>query len=757
MKKIVSVAFVFISLWVNAQDSKLWTGYFSYNAIKDVSNSSTQVFGAAQNAYFKKDINSSDITKVSTIDGLSGQDITQILHSETYHKTIIGHADGLIIIVNDIDGSMLNVVDILNKATVPPDKKGINHFMEYQGKIYISTDFGVCVYNLSNMEFGDTYYLGPNGANIEVYQSTVFNNEIYVTANNYGILKASISNPNLIDFNQWTMVASGNWLFVESTSTKIITQSTNGFLYSSTGGGFQVEFFLPDISKDARYVGGNIIFTLPQVVKVFDNQLNPIATINNTNGEFGSFSCATQINNKVYIGTTLKGLQEVNLSNTTVFNSNSPDGPDRNRVFGVKAFSNGIWTVFGDYSVSYNPYGLDSYGVSKFQTNQGWKTIDYTQLFDAKSISRAFVNPKNEKEVYLSSYYSGLLKVDDDVPTQIYNASNSSMVTIPGQVPDDLRVGEIAQDKNGNIWLTNSLVNSPLHVRKASGQWQSYTLPCVQNIGSNSYKGLIIDKNGTKWIASNHSGIIGFNESNNKCTVITEEQGHGNLPSQSVTAMAIDNKNKLWIGTESGLRVLSSVDSFLNQSNLETSSIIILEDGVAQELLFNQFITDIIVDGANNKWISTAGAGVFYISSDGQKTYHIFTKENSPLPNNTIIDMDINETTGEVFFATDSGLVSYNGIPTKGSENFENAMVYPNPVRPEYNGNVVITGLMDKANVKITDIEGNLVYEAISEGGTIEWDTRVFGKSKVASGVYMVFLSSDDGVETKMKKIMIIR
>jgi hypothetical protein len=155
--------------------------------------------------------------------------------------------------------------------------------------------------------------------------------------------------------------------------------------------------------------------------------------------------------------------------------------------------------------------------------------------------------------------------------------------------------------------------------------------------------------------------------------------------------------------------------------------------------------------------IGTFDSGVFYISSDGQKTYAIFNKDNSPLPSNTIIDIEINEKTGEVFFATENGLVSYNGIPTKGREDFESVVVYPNPVRPEFNGNVIITGLMDKANVKITDIEGNLVHEAISEGGTIEWDTRVFGKKKVASGVYMVLLSSDDGVLTKVKKVMVVR
>ena len=173
--------------------------------------------------------------------------------------------------------------------------------------------------------------------------------------------------------------------------------------------------------------------------------------------------------------------------------------------------------------------------------------------------------------------------------------------------------------------------------------------------------------------------------------------------------------------------------------------------------LYEQFITDIVVDGANNKWIGTADSGVFMVSPNGQETKYHFTINNSPLPSNVINDIDINSTTGEVFIATAKGLVSFKGVATSASEDLSNAYVYPNPVRPEYEGTVKIAGLINKANVKITDIAGNLVYEATSEGGTLEWDTTAFGKYKVASGVYMIFISAQDGLETKVKKVMIIR
>jgi ligand-binding sensor domain-containing protein len=199
------------------------------------------------------------------------------------------------------------------------------------------------------------------------------------------------------------------------------------------------------------------------------------------------------------------------------------------------------------------------------------------------------------------------------------------------------------------------------------------------------------------------------------------------------------------------------VSNFQTEEQLTTTPIIIIDDNLAQELLYEQFITDIVVDGANNKWIGTADSGVFLVSANGQETKYHFTTSNSPLPSNIINDIDINSSTGEVFIATTKGLVSFKGTATVANEDLNNAYVYPNPVRPEYQGTVKIAGLLDKANVKITDIEGNLVYETISEGGTIEWDTTAFGKHKVASGVYMIFISAQDGIETKVKKVMIIR
>jgi len=288
----------------------------------------------------------------------------------------------------------------------------------------------------------------------------------------------------------------------------------------------------------------------------------------------------------------------------------------------------------------------------------------------------------------------------------------------------------------------------------ASSNWYSYSLPVIDDI--TNYSDLVIDKNQTKWIATSNKGLVGFNEKHQNRTILISDYENG-LPYNHVFSIAVDNNNRLWIGTTWGIRVLPSVDRFLTEDQPRVNPIIIMEEGLAQELLYRQTVSKIKVDGADQKWLGTLGAGVFLVSSNGQETIHHFTKDNSPLPSNNILDIDINPKTGEVFFATDKGMVSYKGAATLASDDLSGVYVYPNPVRPEYFGTVKIAGLTDKANIKITDIEGNLVHEAKSEGGTIEWDTTAFGKYRVASGVYMIFLTTEDATQTKVKKVMIIR
>lgn len=749
-----------------SQSNLLWKGYFSYNEIKDISESPSKILAASENALFSKNLLSGDIKTSNTIDGLSGETISSIYYSQISNKTLIGYQNGLVIVINESDKSIFKAIGIIQKQ-IPTNVKQVNSFYENNGKIYISCGFGIVQFNLNNNEFGDTYFLGSSLLDYqEVLQITIFNNLIYAATRNNGIKKGDLSNTNLNDFSQWQVFDNGFWNGIATLNNQIVASNTNNILYKFIGNN-PVSFFTAfSTIKDFRVYDNNLIVTNDKNVYLFNDQLIKTNSINNSSIDSISppiFSCATSINNTIYIGTLENGLVTNTLNNPTIFNNISPNGPSRNAIFAMNATANKLWVSYGGYNLAYNPYeynntGPNKYGISKLDQN-GWINKPYSDLLGAKSISKILTNPNNPNEIYFSSFASGLLKIENETPTILYNKTNSPLSNVEDAVGIELiKINGGAFDKKGNLWITNSRTKNALKFLKPDNTWQSISLGTIGiDLEFCDYSNIVIDKNNTKWLASSYNGVIAYNENGNIFKKITSGVENGNLPIKDVRVIAIDNKNQLWIGTTSGLRIVSSIDNFFNSGQINANNIVIEENGVGQELLFEQHIKDIVVDGSNRKWIGTIDSGVFLLSPNGQKTFYHFTTDNSPLPSNLILDIDIDPKTGEVFIATDKGMISFKGVSTKGNENLENVYVYPNPVRPEFKDTVKISGLLDKATVKITDIEGSLVFETTSEGGTIEWDTTAFGKYKVVSGVYMVFISSQDGTETKVNKIMIIR
>jgi hypothetical protein len=611
------------------------------------------------------------------------------------------------------------------------------------------------------MLFGDTYFIGDNGSELSVTQTAVFNGFIYATTTN-GIRRADVLSKNLIDFNQWTIVEAGNWSGIEAFGTELIAVNSSGSVYKFSNNAFVNNNNLNQSINDIRAIGDYLLITTSTNVYLYNKQLVLVRQIENSklSSTTPVLSCASISGDNIYIGTTEQGLFTTSITVSSTFENITPSGPLRNSIFAFDISPNSLWAVFGGYTIQYNPYPLKSYGISKLSSN-GWLNIPYDKVLGAKSICRIIVNPFNEKQVYASSFFSGLLKIENDVPTVLFNEKNSGLETLTFVGPSyiDVRINGTVYDKTGNLWVNNSRVENGLKVLKVNGEWQRFSTNAMlkNNAEATNYGRMSIDKNDVKWVTTRNTGVFGFNDKTNIFKIITFGESLGNLPTTVVAVATVDKNNQLWIGTNGGLRVLANVNSFQTDDQLTTKPIIILEDGVAQELMYEQDITDIVIDGANNKWISTADSGLFFVSPDGQKTIYHFTTGNSPLPSNSINDVGINDITGEVYIATSKGMVSFKGIATKASTDLNNAYVYPNPVRPGYQGTVKISGLIDKANIKITDIEGNLVHETTSEGGTIEWDTTAFGKYKVASGVYMIFISAEDGIETKVKKVMIIR
>jgi ligand-binding sensor domain-containing protein len=253
-------------------------------------------------------------------------------------------------------------------------------------------------------------------------------------------------------------------------------------------------------------------------------------------------------------------------------------------------------------------------------------------------------------------------------------------------------------------------------------------------------------------VYKNDGNFSSPNSSNTK--KLSTVPGNGNLPSANIYCLAEDKDGDIWVGTDKGIAVFYSPDNILNGGDAQ--QIFVEEDNKTQILLETELISAIAVDGGNQKWIGTRSNGIYLFSSDGQKQIHHFTDDNSPLFSNSILDIEIDGKTGEVFIATEKGMVSFQNTIIEPFEKFEEVYCYPNPVKPDYSGPVLIHGMMDNAVVKIVDVAGNLVYETTANGGQAIWYTKNLKGSRVSSGVYAVLAATKDGAQKTVTKILVI-
>ena len=771
------------SLW-GQNYGAFWTGHFSYLNINKVVDADDKFYAASENALFSYDLQTNQLSTITTINGLSGELISTLHYSNEYQLLLIGYENGLIEVYTESDQEILKVVDIINKVTIPSSQKKINHFNEFNSLVYIATDYGISVYDLEGLEFGDTYYIGDGGAQISVSQTAILNNEIFAACSaSSGIKSASLSNSNLTDFQLWNSLAGGGFKAITVFDTSLYAVNSANKIFEISGANFIPLFDYPQDVAELNASNNSLLVTTNSKVYQYELGFN-LMNVYSTNSEFDtSFVAALKMDEVVYIGTTDYGVLKSNPLASSDYDEIHPIGPLKNEAFSLSHGYGNLWVSYGDYSIFFNPSPNKSYGISNY-VDENWvnTTYDSIQQTTARTVlnlNTISINPLSPNQVFISSFANGLLDFKKEESITLLDDSNSSLesLVLPGS-PNfkSIRISGSTFDRDGNLWVLNSKVDNALKkLNPASSSWTSYDFsaiisdPISEELG---FSEVVIGPDQTKWIGSYSKGLIGFNESGMMLKNISDEDV-ANLPTSAIKSLALDKNNVLWIGTYRGLRVLYNTSNFFSEDMVRTESIIILEEGLPKELLAQQFITDIKVDGSNNKWISTADAGVFYLSSSGQKTIYHFTKYNSPLPSNAVNDMALDSDNGVVYFGTNRGLVAFKTGGSSTSSSLKDVYIYPNPVRPGFNmieDKIKIKNISENLNIKITDIEGNLVAEAQSnvnlrykgynleiDGGTAYWNGKNLANNTVASGVYVVLFSDFDTFETKVSKIMIIR
>jgi ligand-binding sensor domain-containing protein len=373
------------------------------------------------------------------------------------------------------------------------------------------------------------------------------------------------------------------------------------------------------------------------------------------------------------------------------------------------------------------------------------------------------IDPKNSRHAFAATYGSGMLEILNDSAILRYDESNSTLGHHTASSVDDIRVGGVTFDNEGNLWAVTSHNNRCLS-RKQGDQWTGYTIPIVNE---NDLGQVLVNRHGHVWIqmrygTQNPNSILVFtdngtpgNTADDQSRLLNSSVGSGNIPGNTVLSMAEDNKGEIWVGTEKGVAVFYSPENVFSGYNFDAQQILVTQGNNTQYLLENEAVTAIAVDGANRKWIGTDRGGVFLFSEDGTSQIYHFTADNSPLLSDRIVCLAINQD-GEVFFGTDKGVISFRSTATPGGETNTNVYAFPNPVKSDYEGYIAVKGLVENAQVRITDVNGTLVYSTRAEGGQAIWDGKNFDGRKARTGVYLVYAANDTGSEKVVTKILII-
>ncbi|HZL11588.1 MAG TPA: T9SS type A sorting domain-containing protein [Prolixibacteraceae bacterium] len=749
-----------------------WTDYQSFASATNVVDTGEKIYCVTEGGLFSYNKADNSIQKMSGINGLSDDGIQRIAYSEENDLLMIAYENANIDFL--IGNEIFNLSDIKRKQ-IAADKT-INNVMFSGNLAFLSCGFGIVVINLEKKEIKDTYFIGNEGDYLNVQDLATDGDYLYAATVN-GIYKADASEPNLQDYTKWirqTSIPHADKKFskIEYFKGKMIVNYTpdewaQDELYALNGDVWSP--FLTNINyvSDITTNGNYLVFSSREEVFVYDDKYEQVKYV--PKYPFPGYeqvlvpasSAILDNQNILWVAYQGQGLVKIGTQAEKIV----PQGPINNRVFSLSMNGEDLWITSGGRDRSWN----NLFYEPEFQLyrDDSWVAFNSNvipELNDFRDMVCVAVDPNNPDHVFAGSWGGGVLEFNSGTFVKQHNNYNSTLQTaLPGS-PDSpyVRIGGMAFDSEGNLWVTNSEVAKVISEYQPDGSWKAFELSGIAN--NYSIGKVVVTRNDDKWIVVPRvNGLYVLNSTNDQSKAqkvvarFVNSEGEFFTEMNDVYAMAEDLNGEIWVGTSGGVAVFSNPEEIWTESTTyATRPGLNLNDGLFHPLLETEIITAIAIDGANRKWFGTKTSGVFLISEDGETEIEHFNSENSPLPESEISDIAINQKTGEVFIGTASGLISYMGEATTGNAEFSDVYVYPNPVRETYEGPIVVTGLVEDTNVKITDISGNLVYKTISLGGQAIWDGKNLNGNRCKTGVYLVFMTDPTGEKTKITKLLFI-
>ena len=785
MKKILLFCFCLVSIhtWAAKEGQEVvsdnwtygsmyqWRAHFAYSNIEQVTGLGEKIFAVSNNALFSVNKSTEEIEYYNRLTGLNAAMIDHIAHNEQLNKLLITYRNGQLDVL-DTKERIYNISDLYLKQTNIP--KQVNDICMYSSKAYLAMGFGIIALDMKKHEIEDTYYIDKNFMEVNVQYISILGDSIYAASNS--TLYSAHLQDNLVDFAYWhkTSLPVGKQLQGMRSFEGRICVVIDNTLWSRSNG-----VWLSHLSD----------FSLSGLCNT-EKQL--FATINNQHGivqiqpdfsfeiafSYGEVNSILWEGDSYWLATKDHGLMAIIDGNYKEF---YPEGPISNMPYRMRFFGDRLYVLPGGRWATQNL----RYGEIMYYENGQWTNITNGQLVDmANHALYDFMNvaqdPADKEHYFITTYGTGMLEMYGNEVVKLHLPHNSGLQSAVASNPDFYtRTDGAMFDNQGNLWVLNAHKDvDNIHILTPDNTWYSYNLSTNGERRVLDTPGeILVDKRNSqwKWIPECRlrTGIILLKDNgtptdntDDKVQYHSEWFDQYNTPirPEFIYTLAQDHDNTIWVGTSKGLFTIPASVDFMTSNKCERI-VIRRNDGtdLGDYLLDGEQVNCIVVDGANRKWIGTAASGAFLIQittdevgNQQVETVEHFTTENSLLPSDNILSIAIQESTGEVFFGTSEGLVSYMSDATKPEETFDNLYVYPNPVYPTYKGYITIRGVMSNTLVRILDANGNLVKLIESTGGSAIWDGTNAEGNRVASGVYTIICNTSDGQSNGITKVLIM-
>lgn len=712
-----------------------WRTHVSFQNTFLVEPAGNQIFCASEQGLFSYDLNEKSTRIYSKVNELSDVGVTALHYDNSRNLVLLGYANGNIDLL--YEDEIVNVRLILNARF---NKKRINYIFTNDNLAYFCADFGVMVFDLQREEIKETYAaLSREGEDIAIYDGLIWNDSIYLATEEGLLSAATAENINKQDFNNWNLILpAGNSalkhlsLFNEAlyfTIENLGLQRYNGDAFQQIGL-TDIAFFGLSSSQEGLLISGT------DKIYTYNGSLDSL-----TNSFISAPQQTWQPNaNSIYVADRQNGLL---LIEGNIATNLSPRGLDIDEVNFLSDAGNRVIAFPPAFNASRNPLN-NSANFSVFG-NEGWQTFNNQTVANLPAFSDAVSTTYDPftNVLYIAGYDNQIIawNLADDSFTPL---ENTPFI----QTGFQGNVTGLSIDALGRLWVIVYGVNTERRsvYMLEEDNWQSYTFD--ENITRFPVE-IIADDFGNQWIRLTNGLMVV--DGTGEYVILNAGSAINALPDSEVLSIANDKESRVWVGTARGvIEFFSSDIATLKTENVSSTPIF---EGRA--LLREEQVTTIAVDGGNRKWLGSRN-GLWLFNESGTELIAFYDENNSPLFSSEIVDISIEDNTGEVFVLTSNGVLSLRNDATEGAANFDQVKVFPNPVREDFNGLISISGLTFNSDVKITDIHGRLIWETTANGGTATWNARNYNGVKAKTGVYLIYAASEDGDLAFQGKIAVI-